>query len=72
MRTMVTTEDLTSLTKGISDAKIYVKNVFRYEIKKQKIDVTFDSDKQDIIDFFFKTNWPQKQIHKISHRSFIF
>ena len=33
MRTMVTTEDLTSLTKGISDAKIYVKNVFRYEIK---------------------------------------
>ena len=26
-------------------------------LTKQKLEVTFDSDKQDIIDFFFKTNW---------------
>ena len=35
--------------------------------EKKKLDETFNSHKQDTIDFFFKTKWPQKQMHKCSH-----
>ena len=45
---------------------------------KQKLGITFNFDKQDIIDFtkFSKMTMqcagPQKQIHKSSRRSFVF
>ena len=41
---------------------------------KQKLGVTFNFDKQDVIDLmkFSKMAGPQKQIQKISHRSFVF
>jgi hypothetical protein len=43
---------------------------------KQKLGVTFNFDKQDVIDFRNFQKWqcagPQKQIHKSSRRSFVF
>ena len=49
---------------------------FNKSFRKQKLNITSNSNKQDTIDFTKNQNWPcagpQKQSHKSNHRSIVF